>query len=544
MFSSQSLLPTHLRKAPQATLFHAIQVAEHNGNDEDEDEDEYGADPTPSSSAEPTTTAKEEEEEEAGAGGRGAEGELLEQTVSQTSPMQPRDRSIETSSVAPSSAAAVHSMSMSTLLALSSAQQPELKLVGENNNNRTSGAAVAADEEEQKKQREREHKKRSKNWTRPETLHLIRLRTQLEPRFAKSGRKTELWDEIAEALQREHISRDAQQCRDKWEKLTAGYKEVRDGAKDREDNPFYDELHPLLSGKPMKRERERDEYVRDRDSVGGELAKDLSHELGSEAAGREKDYSDGGKRGEGLKYEEDDEEEEGDARAARARKKKWAQKYMAITDVAAVQYVLETMITRQQKLFRELLESMERKEMVREQMRQEKEEKWQAEERAHRSVFHNAMIVLTQKLVGESIGGGGATATTTTTTAAAGIMTAAAATTTTTAPTIMVVGSPEATQGPKRRSKNWKRAEVLQLIKLRGEMEGRFGKSTRHAPLWDELAELLSVQGIKRDGKQCREKWDKLMAEYKDVSGGKRDQRESPYFAELTSILGRFSEAG
>jgi hypothetical protein len=514
-------------------------VAEHNGNDEDEDEDEYGADPTPCSSAELTTTAKEEE---GGAGGRGAEGELLEQTVSQSSPTQCRDRSIDTSSVAPSSAAAVHSMSMSTLLALSSAQQPELKLVGENTNNRTSGVAAAADEEEQKKQREREHKKRSKNWTRPETLHLIRLRAHLEPRFAKSGRKTELWDEIAEALQREHISRDAQQCRDKWEKLTAGYKEVRDGAKDREDNPFYDELHPLLSGKPMKRERERDEYVRDRDSVG-ELAKDLSHELGSEAAGREKDYSDGGKRGEGLKYEEDDEEEEGDARGARARKKKRAQKYMAITDVAAVQYVLETMITRQQKLFRELLESMERKEMVREQMRQEKEEKWQAEERAHRSVFHNAMIVLTQKLVGESIGVGGATATTTTT-AAAGIMTTAAAAATTTAPTIMVVGSPEATQGPKRRSKNWKRAEVLQLIKLRGEMEGRFGKSTRHAPLWDELAELLSVQGIKRDGKQCREKWDKLMAEYKDVSGGKRDQRESPYFAELTSILGRFSEAG
>ncbi|CAK9863028.1 unnamed protein product [Sphagnum jensenii] len=494
MFSSQSSLPTHLRRAPQATLFHAIQVAEHNGNDEDEDEDEYGADPTPSSSAEPTTTAKEEEEEGGGAGGRGAEGELLEQTVSQSSPTQSRDRSIETSSVAPSSAAAVHSMSMSTLLALSSVQQPELKLLGDNNNNRTSGAAATADEEEQKKQREREHKKRSKNWTRPETLHLIRLRAQLEPRFAKSGRKTELWDEIAEALQREHISRDAQQCRDKWEKLTAGYKEVRDGVKDREDNPFYDELHPLLSGKPMKRERERDEYVRDRDSVGGELAKDLSHELGSEAAGREKDYSDGGKRGEGLKYEEE-EEEEGDARGARARKKKRAQKYMAITDVAAVQYVLETMITRQQKLFRELLESMERKEMVREQMRQEKEEKWQAEERAHRSVFHNAMIVLTQKLVGESIGGGGATATTTTTTT-----TTAAATT---APTIMVVGSPEATQGPKRRSKNWKRAEVLQLIKLRGEME-----------------------------------------EYKDVSGGKRDQRESPYFAELTSILGRFSEAG
>jgi hypothetical protein len=459
----------------------------------------------------------------------------LEQTVSQTSPMQPRDRSIETSSVAPSSAAAVHSMSMSTLLALSSAQQPELKLVGENNNNRTSGAAVAADEEEQKKQREREHKKRSKNWTRPETLHLIRLRTQLEPRFAKSGRKTELWDEIAEALQRENITRDAQQCRDKWEKLTAGYKEVRDGIKDREDNPFYDELHPLLSGKSMKRERERDEYVRNRDSLGRELTKDMTmshHEMGREVAGRERDHRDGG-RLDSLR-DEDDNEEEADVRPL-GRKKKRGQKYMPVTDVAAVQSVLETVVSRQQKFFRDLLDSMERKEMVREQMRQEKEEKWRAEERAHRGIFHNAMIILTQKLVGENIS---PTMTT------AGVAAAAAATTTTTTTAPVVVGSPEGPQGPKRRSKNWKRAEVLQLIKLRGEMEARFGKSTRRAGLWDELAELLLVQGIKRDGKQCREKWDKLMAEYKDVSDGKRDQQESPYFAELTSILGRSAEAG
>jgi hypothetical protein len=546
MYNSQSQLPTHVR-ASQATLFHAIQVAEHNSNsndnkrnnnngtdEEEEEDDEYGGteEPVPSSSEEPAT-AKEDEEAPAAAAVAGLveEGDNnkneAQAIVSQSSPTQSSlNQSLETSSVAPGGTRTVHSTSMSTLLALSEQQQqqpPELKLSGGEN------GASGADEEEQKTQREREHKKRSKNWTRPETLHLIRLRAQLEPRFAKSGRKTELWDEIAEALQREHITRDAQQCRDKWEKLTAGYKEVRDGIKDREDNPFYDELHPLLSGKSMKRERERDEYVRNRDSLGRELTKDMTmshHEMGREVAGREKDHRDGG-RLDSLR-DEDDNEEEADVRPL-GRKKKRGQKHMPVTDVAAVQSVLETVVSRQQKFFRDLLDSMERKEMVREQMRQEKEEKWRAEERAHRGIFHNAMIILTQKLVGENIS---PTMTT------AGV----AATTTTTAP--VVVGSPEGPQGPKRRSKNWKRAEVLQLIKLRGEMEARFGKSTRRAGLWDELAELLLVQGIKRDGKQCREKWDKLMAEYKDVSDGKRDQQESPYFAELTSILGRSAEAG
>lgn len=361
-------------------------------------------------------------------------------------------------------------------------------------------------DDDEKKQRE-SHKKRSKNWTRPESLLLIRLRTLLEPRFAKSGRKTELWDEIAESLQKENYTRDAQQCRDKWEKLTAGYKEVRDGVKEKEDNPFFDELHSLLSGKSMKRdqEKEREDYNKEQ----RELPK-------MDTAMAEEERQD-------PPPKEDEDKELEPAR------KKTKTKYLSVTDMEAVQTVLETLITRQQAFFRELLEAMERKEQMREQLRQEKEEKWRAEERAHRGVFNNAMIVLTQKLVGEQMLGAS-------TLPGAPIAKAEPGQT---------VGSPmEGHQGvPKRRSKNWKRAEVLQLIKLRGEMDSRFAHSTRRAALWDELAERLLGQGIKRDGKQCREKWDKLVAEYKDVSDGKRDQRESPYYAELTAILGQPVEA-
>lgn len=386
---------------------------------------------------------------------------------------------------------------------------PEVKVV-------LNGNGLVAEGEldvEEDKKRDKEHKKRSKNWTRPETLKLIRLRTELAPRFARTGRKSELWDQIAVALQEEHFLRDAQQCRDKWEKLMAGYKEVRDGLKEREDNPFYEELHPLLSGKSSRRDRESLLFQQDNDNEGGAqqptssgVVKDTEKEGPPRACLKK----------EGGTEEEDDGLEE----RISLRKRKRGAKYVAVTDLHAVQALLETVISRQQKLFREFLDAMERKEQLREQMRQEREEKWRAEERAQRCVFNNAMLVLTQKLVGEKVGG-------------------------TSGLSAPLVCNPMGHQGPMKRSKNWKRAEVLQLIKLRGEMESKFSKSTRRAALWDEVAEVLGTQGIKRDGKQCREKWDKLMSEHKDVLDGKREQGDSPYFTELTAVVGgRPGEAG
>uniref|UniRef100_A0A0D6R0X5 Myb-like domain-containing protein n=1 Tax=Araucaria cunninghamii TaxID=56994 RepID=A0A0D6R0X5_ARACU len=370
---------------------------------------------------------------------------------------------------------------------------------------------AAAEAEEEKK-----HKKRSKNWTRLETLRLIRLRAELEPRFARTGRKSELWDEISESLRSENISRDAQQCRDKWEKLTAGYKEVRDGLRDRADNPFFEELDPLLSVKSAKKSDPRDR----------EPAPPVANFNGG---------SNGAKVVNGTDDEETAEEHEEEEERPPAKRRRGGEDFVTAAGLGAMRELLESLVSRQQKFFVELLDSMERKEQIREQIRQEKEEKWRAEDRAQRCVFHNAMIVLTRKLLeAEGLGfepvpaprhqhphfgcGGGAAP----------------------APG----GGGGGGGGVKKRSKNWKRAEVLQLIKFRAEMEGRFAKSTRRAALWEELAELLGAEGIKRDGKQCREKWDKLMAEYKDVSDGKRDRSESPYFAELTSMIGRPAEAG
>eukprot|EP00249_Psilotum_nudum_P021862 c28284_g1_i5 orf=176-1750(+) len=411
---------------------------------------------------------------------------------------------------------------------------------------------------EEEKRRDREHKKRSKNWTRQETLVLIRCRTELAPRFAMMGRKSELWDEIAETLQRERFCRDAQQCRDKWEKLMAGYKEVRDGLKEKRDNPFFDELHPLLSGRIPKKEKEREGSVfhlengltkreKERESnamqhangpkdavyhaapatdIGGEANTDAAVKASPRVGHTEDEEEDDGEGTEEGEQEEEEEDEEEEAAATAEEdlteekrtslgKRKRGPKFVAVTDLQAVQTLLETILSRQQTFFKDMLNVMERREHLREQMRQEREEKWRAEERAQRCIFNNAMLVLTQKLVSDR-----------------GIPAPQEA-------SGPLVCSPVGDQGLKKRSRNWKRAEVLQLIKLRGEMENKFAKSTRRAALWDEIAESLVSQGVKREGKQCREKWDKLMSEFKDVRDGKREEGDSPYFTELTAVVGR-----
>ncbi|MCO5600291.1 hypothetical protein L7F22_054401 [Adiantum nelumboides] len=449
--------------------------------------------------------------------------------------------------------------------------------------------SAAADREPERKVESKEHKKRSKNWTRAETLTLISLRTELAPRFAKAGRKSELWDEIAESMQKGPFCRDAQQCRDKWEKLMAGYKEVRDGIKHKDDNPYYEDLHPLLSGRIYKREKEQDvandphttktEPVKNTTAIDaaqphpppvsqyqihslsahygqqpfravlmdnhhpplaslgvdgyhhhrhtllknlprdGKLHPPLLDGLPFRRLHMEAHYPRASAM-DNLAASADDDDGCEDRSPPRKRGK--GSKLLSVTDLHAVQSLLESILAKQQVFFKELLDGIEKKEELREKMRREREDKWRDEERAQRLFFTEAMQILTQKLgVNEVV-------------EPPSIGVVAPVSTNYMPP----VCSPMAGNfGLKRRSKNWKRSEVLQLIKLRGEMEERFVKSIRRAALWSELAEVLSTQGVRRDGKQCREKWDKLMSEYKEVVEGKKEKGDSPYFPELQAAL-------
>lgn len=313
---------------------------------------------------------------------------------------------------------------------------------------------------EEEKKREREHKKRSKNWTRIETTKLIRIRSDMEPRFCRAGRKSDLWDEISDLLRTEGVCRDPQQCRDKWEKLTAAYKEVREGIRDKEDFPFFSDLDPILSGRPHRRE-----------SLPPHHPPPPQDDTAS-----------------------DDDTEDAAPRKRRSRLPEGDRA------VEVLKELMESAMAQQQRFMADLVEAMERRERFREKIRQEREERWREEDREQRLAFENAILVLAKRIGRDEE---------------------------------REEEKVKEKEKKKKRSRNWKRGEVVLLIKKRREMEGRFEKAARRGAVWEELAEQISAEGVKRDGKQCREKWDKLMAELKEVSEGKRDRRESPYFGEL-----------
>lgn len=357
--------------------------------------------------------------------------------------------------------------------------------------------------------RKKDHKKRSKNWSVPETLKLIRARAELAERFRNTGRKAALWEEIAQTLQRADVCRDGQQCKDKWEKLTAAYKEVRDGARDKDDLAFYKEIHQILS---CKHERKDNGSSDD----GAEAHKGSKAELGN--GHTIPNWTGGGPYP--LAHEVNTQNEE----CSFSKKRKRDAEYLSSTDVSIVRELLETILTTQQQLFKDLLDAVEKKERIREQIRQEREDMWRAEERAQRFTFNNTMVILTQRLLGERPLG-----------VAPPIP----------APTVLTTQMVSPVNGfgsSKKRSKNWKRTEVFQLIRFRKEMEVKFAQSSRRAGLWEEVGDRLASLGIKRDGKQCREKWDKLMAGYKDVIDGRRDKDESPYYKELSVYMEMIKE--
>ncbi|MCO5592447.1 hypothetical protein L7F22_046449 [Adiantum nelumboides] len=359
---------------------------------------------------------------------------------------------------------------------------------------------------EEERKREREHRKRSKNWTRPETLRLIQARATFDTTFGRAGKKSDLWDKIADLLQKGGFSRDAQQCKDKWEKLSASYKEVREGIRERDDFVFYEEMHVLMLGRSKKRERDADDTLKGAHDAGH--VEDLELELSGEFGLRVDEPSHFvGANAEPFvdSCPSHTEHEDGNG--------KNGLKYVSVLDLRAVQDLMDSYLAKQRRFFAGLLDEVERREQLKEKLRQEREDRWRAEEREQRRIFTNAMILLTQRLLGEVSNSDH-----------------------TSWANSFDTSSDE--QGAlKTISKSWKRTEVLQLIKIRREMDSKFRIPARSTELWEELAMSLSAHDILRDAKQCREKWNKLMVEYQEVVEGRRGKNESPFFMELKTIM-------
>ncbi|KAG0557334.1 hypothetical protein KC19_11G121100 [Ceratodon purpureus] len=94
----------------------------------------------------------------------------------------------------------------------------------------------------------------SKRWPKPEVLTLIKLRSDMEPRFQEAGLKGPLWEEISQGMACLGYNRNQKRCKEKWENINKYFRKTKESNKKRPENaktcPYFHQLEILyLSGK-------------------------------------------------------------------------------------------------------------------------------------------------------------------------------------------------------------------------------------------------------------------------------------------------------
>jgi hypothetical protein len=89
----------------------------------------------------------------------------------------------------------------------------------------------------------------SKRWPKPEVLTLIKLRSDMEPRFQEAGLKGPLWEEISQAMACLGYNRNQKRCKEKWENINKYFRKTKESNKKRPENaktcPYFHQLELL-----------------------------------------------------------------------------------------------------------------------------------------------------------------------------------------------------------------------------------------------------------------------------------------------------------
>ncbi|KAF4377869.1 hypothetical protein CsatB_018253 [Cannabis sativa] len=89
---------------------------------------------------------------------------------------------------------------------------------------------------------------------------------------------------------------------------------------------------------------------------------------------------------------------------------------------------------------------------------------------------------------------------------------------------------------PVKRNK-WTNQEVMKLIKLRGQLDGRFQVVKGRMALWEEISKEMLSDGMNRSPGQCKSRWTSLVQEYEDTKSGKKSNKSWPYYEDMDTIL-------
>uniref|UniRef100_A0A0D6RAB1 Myb-like domain-containing protein n=1 Tax=Araucaria cunninghamii TaxID=56994 RepID=A0A0D6RAB1_ARACU len=96
----------------------------------------------------------------------------------------------------------------------------------------------------------------SKRWPKQEVHALIKLRSELEPKFQEAGPKAPLWEQISAEMDRLGYGRSTKRCKEKWENVNKYFRKTKESNKDRPENantcPYFHQLDVLYSKGVLK----------------------------------------------------------------------------------------------------------------------------------------------------------------------------------------------------------------------------------------------------------------------------------------------------
>ncbi|KAF8106900.1 hypothetical protein N665_0130s0066 [Sinapis alba] len=97
-------------------------------------------------------------------------------------------------------------------------------------------------------------------------------------------------------------------------------------------------------------------------------------------------------------------------------------------------------------------------------------------------------------------------------------------------------------------SSRWPKTEVEALIRIRKNLEANYQENGTKGPLWEEISAGMRRLGYNRSAKRCKEKWENINKYFKKVkeSNKKRplDSKTCPYFHQLEALYNERNKSG
>ncbi|KAK8690760.1 hypothetical protein V6N13_074286 [Hibiscus sabdariffa] len=442
-------------------------------------------------------------------------------------------------------------------------------------------------------------------WPREETVALLKIRSDMDGAFRDATVKGPLWEDVSRKLAEEGYKRSAKKCKEKFENVHKYYKRTKDGRTGRQVGKTYkffselEALHstcsavtpapatldvaPISVGIPMPVSSVKIPPTTTVATIPVSLS--MIHTPGSAPAPRPTPVpapaipfgisfsSDSSSSSHGLKDEDELRVgvggEASDMAGTSRKRKRHSSSREGRSPRKMMEFfkgLMKQVLQKQDALQQMFLEAMEKREqdrMIREEAwkRQElarltREHELIAQERALASSRDAAIILVLQKITGDTIQLPPAVPPLQTQPAAAQVVPPPTPIPAAVAPpgnikvmpipSEVIMAIPEQPQeiggseSMEPTSSRWPKAEVLALINLRSGLESRYQEAGPKGPLWEDISAGMSRMGYKRSAKRCKEKWENINKYFKKVKESNKqrpeDAKTCPYFHQLDAI--------